>query len=153
MRPIPLALGLALVLLARPALAATCLEDVRTLAEAESLSSKPPVATPAPVPGQAPGVASSRNLSRDLAKSGGVIAPPPTADNSVIKPPANTDPGMPTIPDKAPSAEAGKPGAAPDGNRTALQAALTAARHHAEEGDEKACRDSLAKAKQLAETR
>ena len=90
---------------------------------------------------QSPGV-----TTRELSRSGGVIAPPPTDDKSVIKPQTNPDPGMPTVPDKTPPKAAGK-----GADNTALQAALTAARHDAERGDEQGCRQSLAKARELAE--
>ena len=118
---------------------AKCLDDVHAMAEAHGVSSRPPVA--APDSKQSPPV-----TTHDLARSGGVIAPPPTADNSVIKPSGNPDPGMKTVPDAKTSTPA--PAAA---RQTALQAALTAARADAERGDEQACRDSLAKARQLAE--
>lgn len=135
MRLVLIALVVALAaLVARPAKAG-CLNDVQALAEAHGVTSKPPVAVPDSKDG--PPV-----TTQDLARSGGVIAPPPMADNSVIKPPVNADPGMKTSPDKP------LPEAAADTG--ALQTALTAARNAAEHGDEQACRESLAKAKQLA---
>jgi hypothetical protein len=149
----------ALMLLTAPA-GAKCLDEVRTMAESHDLSSKPPVAMPDPkqaTPGM-PAVTTG-----ELAKSGGVIAPPTVADRSVIKPPANTDPGMETVPNTGPTPPASSLGAKPDAgtdvgksakagaDRTALQAALTAARAAAERGDEQGCEESFAKAKQIAE--
>ncbi|MBV8394539.1 MAG: hypothetical protein JOY81_15280 [Alphaproteobacteria bacterium] len=122
---------------------AKCLDEVHALAESHGVTSKPPVAVPGSK--QAPGV-----TTHELQRSGGVIAPPQTADSSVIKPPANVDSGMATLPNAKPSpapdksAEVGR-------NETALQAALTAARASAERGDEQACEESLGKARQIAE--
>ena len=143
------ALALVMALPAPPA-AASCLDDVHALAEGSGLSSKPPVV--APDSKDNPGV-----TSRQLSRSGGVVTPPPTADNSVIKPPGNTDPGMQTMPQAkpAPSPASSSPGqgakAEAGAERAALQAALTAARAAAERGDEQACRDGLGKARDLAE--
>ncbi len=151
------AFAFALLVLAATPAAAKCLDDVHVLAETHGLSSKPPVAVPdtkQALPG-APSV-----TTHQLSRSGGVIAPPSVGDNSVIKPPANADPGMPTVPNAqpAPSGQGATPGAGAEtgkdkagANRTALQAALTAARAAAERGDEQACRERLAQAKQLAE--
>ncbi len=125
------------------------------MAESYGLSSKPPTATPDSKRG--PGITTG-----DLARSNGVIKPPPVTDRSVIAPPANADPGMQTVPDttaapKVPNFGGETPngaierGARAGRDRTALQAALTAARDSAERGDEQACQESLAKARQIAE--
>ena len=125
--------------------AAACLDEVHALAESRGISSKPPVAVPDS--STAPDV-----TTRQLSRSGGVIAPPQTADDkSVIRPPADTDPGMMTTPDVHAPKIGGNEKAGAD--RTRLQAALTAAHAAAERGDEQACEDGLAKAKQIAEQR
>ena len=98
----------------------------------------------------------------DLARSGGVIAPPPSPDKAVITPPRSAHDAMPTVPDvkdtppkSAPSdsppfngttADTGKLDAA---QTTALQAVLVAARAQAERGAEAECRDRLREAREL----
>ena len=129
------------VLLAMPAVAAdSCLDQVRDLASRHGTPSKPPTAAPN-------GPADIK--TQDLARSGGVIAPPPMDDKSVIKPPPSGNDRMPTIPDVAPQTQNRQD--APAADRTALQAALTAARAQAERGDEKGCLEALARARVLAE--
>ncbi len=150
------ALAIALSVLAAEPVAAKCLDDVHVLAESQGLSSQPPVAAPDSKQARGTPPVTTHQLSR----SGGVIAPPPVDDKGVIKPPGNTDPGMATLPNAQP-APSGQGPASPPGaesrkdkagaNRSALQAALTAARAAAERGDEQACRESLAKAELLAE--
>ena len=109
------------------------------MASAHGTPSKPPTAAPG----------DKAVTTQDLARSGGVIAPPPMDDKSVIKPPANTHDPMPTVPDVATKQ---KPqGAAPEAEHTQLQAALTAARAQAERGDEKGCEEALARARTLAD--
>ena len=127
--------------LAGPAAAAeSCLDQVRDMASQHGTPSKPPTVAPDSKGGA---------TSQDLARSGGVIAPPPMSDKSVIAPPANTRDAMPTIPDVATRKSEGDD--QPEAKRTQLQAALTAARAQAERGDEKGCQEALARARTLAE--
>jgi hypothetical protein len=90
----------------------------------------------------------------DLARSGGVIEPPPSPDKAVITPPRSAHDAMPTVPDvkdapqKSAPADTGKLGAA---ETTALQALLVAARTQAERGAEAECQDRLREAHQLIE--
>ena len=129
------------VLPGAPAVAAdTCLDQVRDLASQHGTPSKPPTAVPK---------GSADITTQDLARSGGVIAPPPMDDKSVIKPPATGVSRMPTIPDVAPQTQSRQE--APAADRTGLQAALTAARAQAERGDEAGCQEALARARTLAD--
>ena len=133
--------------------AAGCLDEARSLADRYHLSSDPPTASTDKAPGTVPGAV----RSGDLARSGGVIEPPPSPDNAVITPPRTAHDAMPTVPDvkdAAPKnvppndapAGAGKLGAA---ETTALQALLVAARAQAERGAEAECRDRLREAREL----
>jgi hypothetical protein len=129
------------VLNGAPAVAAeSCLDQVRDMASQHGTPSKPPTAAPK---------GSADITTQDLARSGGVIAPPPVDDRSVIKPPSTGVSRMPTIPDVAPQTPNQQETPAVD--RTGLQAALTAARALAERGDEKGCQEALARARTLAD--
>ena len=130
----------ALVLNVETAAADSCLDQVRDMASQHGTSSKPPTAAPDGKGGA---------TTQDLARSGGVIAPPPMDDKSVIKPPSTGTDRMPTVPDIAPQAQQRQDSPAAD--RTKLQAALTAARAQAERGDEKGCQEALARARTLAD--
>lgn len=130
---------------AQAAPADSCLDQVRDLASQHGTPSKPPTATL----GDNKGAGKGGVTSEDLARSGGVIKPPPMDDRSVIKPPANTHDRMPTVPDVA--TKKPSPDDQPEAKRTQLQAALTAARAQAERGDEKGCQEALARARTLAE--
>lgn len=135
------ATGLAvLVLNAATAAADTCLDQVRDLASQHGTPSKPPTAAPD---------GKGSVTTQDLARSGGVITPPPVQDKSVITPPSTGVDRMPTVPDIAPQAKQQQDTPATD--RTKLQAALTAARAQAERGDEKGCQEALARARTLVE--
>lgn len=131
--------SLALALSASQAGAADgCLDQVRDLASEHRLSSAPPSASPG----------KGEVTTQELARSGGVIKPPPVQDKAVITPaPEDKHDPMPTVPDIAPKAQQEAPAA----DRTRLQAALTAARERAENGDEKGCREALARARTLAD--
>jgi len=85
--------------------------------------------------------------TRELGKSGGVIAPPPVQDKSVIAPPPDKHDPIPTVPDVA----SRKQQDGPEAELSGLQAALVAARAQAERGDEKGCQEALARARTLAE--
>jgi hypothetical protein len=115
-----------------------CLDQVRDMASQHGTPSKPPTAAPG---------GKSTITTEDLARSGGVIKPPAVDDRSVIKPAPDKHDPMPTVPDVAPKAQQDEPAA----DRTRLQAALTAARERAEQGDEKGCREALARARTLAD--
>jgi hypothetical protein len=146
-KPNAFALALAAVLLGpagQAGAAGSCLNQVRDLASQHGTPSKPPTATPGDKDKGGGGV-----TTQDLARSGGVIAPPPMDDRSVIKPPSTGNDRMPTVPDVAPQAQ--KQQDTPAADRTKLQAALTAARAQAERGDEQGCQEALARARTLAE--
>ncbi|HEX9521731.1 MAG TPA: hypothetical protein VF949_02110 [Reyranella sp.] len=135
-----------LVAAADAARAAGCLDEVRSLAERYQVASDPPTAPADKAPTTVrPG---------DLARSGGVIEPPPSPDRAVITPPRSAHDAMPTVPNvkdapqKSAPADAGKLGAA---ETTALQAILVAARAQAERGAEAECRDRLREARALIE--
>jgi len=129
----------ALVLGATAAGAAdACLDRVRDMASQHGTPSKPPTAAPD---------GKSTITTQDLARSGGVIKPPAVDDKSVITPAPDKQDPMPTVPDIAPKAQQDAPAA----DRTKLQAALTAARERAEQGDEKGCQEALARARTLAD--
>lgn len=122
------------------AAADSCLDQVRDLASRHGTPSKPPTAAP-----NSP----ADIKTQDLARSGGVIAPPPMDDKSVVKPPSTGNDRMPTLPEVAPQARNQQD--TPAADQTALQAALTAARAQAERGDEKGCQEALARARMLAD--
>lgn len=119
--------------IAPPALAQSCLDQVKQLADRHGVSDIPPRATSSDT---------GPSTTDKLAQSGGVIEPPPTSDKSVITPRDTQAYRMPTIPDVTPKDKA------PD--RTALQAALMAARAQAERGNEQGCLEALARAKSLS---
>jgi hypothetical protein len=118
-----------------------CLDQVRALAARHGTPSAPPTAAP-DKPDKRSDV-----TTQDLARSGGVIKPPPMDDRSVIKPAPDKHDPMPTIPNVAPKAQQDEPAA----DRTKLQAALMAARSLGEKGDEQGCQEALARARTLAE--
>jgi hypothetical protein len=126
--------------------AAGCLEEARSLAQRYHLSSDPPTVPADKAP--------TTVRPADLARSGGVIEPPPSPDRAVITPPRSAHDAMPTMPvvkdapPKSAPADAGKLGAA---ETTALQAILVAARAQAERGAEAECRDRLREARELVE--
>lgn len=122
------------------AAAESCLDQVRDMASQHGTPIKPPVAESR---------GSADVTTKELARSGGVIAPPPTTDQSVIKPPPTAKDPMPTVPDVAPQAQTQQE--TPAADRAGLQAALTAARSQAERGNEKGCEEALARARTLAE--
>ncbi|HEY2873132.1 MAG TPA: hypothetical protein VGJ56_14505 [Reyranella sp.] len=132
------ATGLVIALNGPAAAAGKCLDQVRDLAARHGTPSKPPTAAPDK---------KSDITTQDLARSGGVIKPPPVDDKSVITPAPNTRDAMPTVPDVGAQALKQEPAA----DRTKLQAALTAARAQAEAGDEKGCQEALERARTLAD--
>lgn len=134
-----------------PAFAQSCEERVDDLAAEHRLSAAPPAQPGTTAP-------TENGMSRDLARSGGVIAPPPTGDVATIEPPALPRNGMPTAPpvDGAPSAGGDAPARQPGSDaaidlqaETLLQGALSAAR----EGDEAGCMERLSEAEQILATR
>ena len=118
-----------------PANAATCIDQVHELADRYHVTTKPPKA-------DADGA-----TTKQLSQSGGVIKPPPIADNSVIAPTHPSSDRMPTLPDVTPSAP--DPPKADASRRASLQSLLMAAREQAEHGQEAQCLDRLQKAREL----
>lgn len=136
--------------------AAGCIDEVRSLSQRYHVSSDPPTA-PAD---KSPPTATVR--PGDLARSGGVIEPPPSPDKAVITPPRSAHDAMPTVPDvkdtppkSAPPDSPPSTGATTDTGKldaaqtTALQAVLVAARDQAQRGAETECRDRLREAREL----
>ena len=126
-----------LALAAQAAPADKCLDAVRDLAARHGTPSKPPTASPN---------AKSEITTQDLARSGGVIKPPPVDDKSVITPAPGAHDPMPTVPGGSQALKQ-----EPAAERTQLQAALTAARSQAEQGNEKGCEEALERARTLAD--
>jgi len=129
-----------LMLLADPARGDNCLDRVQQMAAAYGISSDPPT-----IP---PGEMRKPVSPDDLARSGGVVEPPPTQDRSVISPPP-THSGMPTLPDIKPAEPKDKdpaPQKLGAADMSTLQALLVAARAQAERGMETECLDALRKA-------
>lgn len=120
-----------------------CLGRVQQMAAAYGTSTDPPT-----IP---PGEMKKPVTPDDLARSGGVVEPPTTADRSVITPPRDHS-GMPTMPnvvrphERDNGAQTERLGAA---DMSTLQAVLVAARAQAERGMEAECLDGLRKAEQL----
>jgi hypothetical protein len=139
--------GAVLALLAPDAAADSCLDQVRSLAGRYDISTDPPTASP--------NESRPEVTTQDLARSGGVIEPPPMQDKSVITPPRDQGNAMPTMPDvKTPPPKDSRNSSTPPSKRpdlTALQALLVAARAQAERGSESECLEGLAKARQLIE--
>jgi hypothetical protein len=121
-----------------PAAADNCIDQVRALASQHALTTNPPTVAPGD---------KGDIRTQDLAKSGGVIAPPPVQDKSIITPAPNQHDSMPTVPDVTSQ----KQPDGPEAERSGLQAALVAAQAQAERGDEKGCREALTRARILAE--
>ena len=133
------ATALAAIAFTGPAAAADkCLDQVRDLAALHGTPSKPPTAAPDK---------KSDITTQDLARSGGVIKPPPVDDKSVITPAPSAHDPMPTVPDVKSRALKQEPAA----DRTMLQTALTAAREQAEQGNERGCQEALERARMLAD--
>ncbi|KAA0676769.1 hypothetical protein DS843_25845 [Roseomonas genomospecies 6] len=150
---------------AGPALAqGSCAALVDRFAADHNLSaSPPPVAAP---PGSSGSTAADGALPSgrsgqgsgatpdQLARSGGVVAPPASGDQAVIEPPRTGAP-MPTAPavrpDAAPnsgsSMESGSMGQA--ARNAQIESLVTAARSAAKDGNEQLCMESLDKARNL----
>jgi hypothetical protein len=120
-----------------------CLDRVKRMAAAYGTSTDPPTIPPGEM---------KKPLSPDdLARSGGVVEPPPTSDRSVITPPRDHS-GMPTMPDIAraePNDKSTKAKPLDPADMSTLQAVLVAARAQAERGMEAECLEGLRKAEQL----
>lgn len=132
-----------LMLLPDRALGDNCLDRVEQMAAAYGTSTDPPT-----IP---PGEMKKPVNPDDLARSGGVVEPPPTSDSSVITPP-RAHSGMPTMPDVTRPQPSDKPSKAQrldPADMSTLQALLVAARAQAERGMEAECLDGLRKAEQL----
>ena len=117
--------------------AATCIEQVHQLAERYNITSKPPKAN----------LDTGGVTTKELSKSGGVVKPPPVADQSVITPAHPSADHMRTLPDvtastlETPRAEAVE--------RASLQSLLMAARSDAEHGREAQCLARVQEAHEL----
>jgi len=135
--PVLSCVGLAAALWSTSVAGATCLEQVNDLAKQHHLSTVPPRAD-----AQDGGV-----TSRQLRESGGVIKPPPVADQSVVQAPPKSADRMPTLPDVSTAPKGSTKDEAAE--RTSLQALLIAARAQAERGEETQCLDQLHKAHEL----
>ncbi|CAO3413212.1 hypothetical protein [Azospirillum argentinense] len=166
--PIPQGLLLAAGLVlcgAAPALAqGSCAALVDRFAAENNLSaSPPPVATPPGSSGSTAGDGalpdgglggSSGTTPDQLARSGGVVAPPASGDQAVIEPPRTGAP-MPTAPAVRPDAtpnsgssmESGSMGQA--ARNAQIESLVTAARSAAKDGNEQLCMESLDKARGL----
>jgi len=138
-----------LAALSGPALADNCRDRVLEMAAQYKIETEPPT-----IP---PGEMRKPVTPEDLARSGGVVEPPPTSDRSVVTPPQSHS-GMPTLPNVEPAqpkaAEADKGGSMTKldpSETTTLQALLVAARAQAERGMERECLDGLRKAQRLIE--
>ena len=132
-----------------PALAENCRDRVLELAVQYKIETEPPT-----IP---PGEMRKPVTPEDLARSGGVVEPPPTSDRAVVTPPQSHS-GMPTLPDVSPpspkAAEAADKGGKTKldpAETTTLQALLVAARAQAERGMEQECLDGLRKAQRMIE--
>jgi hypothetical protein len=139
-----------LATLAGPGLGENCRDRVLELAAQYKIETEPPT-----IP---PGEMRKPVTPEDLARSGGVVEPPPTSDRSVVTPPRSHS-GMPTLPEVTPPPT--PPKAAETDKRsmtkldpaetTTLQALLVAARAQAERGMERECLDGLRKAQRVME--
>ncbi len=143
-KPILLA-GLLTAAASTASAAETCRDLVDRLAEQHALHAAPPAAVrpAAPDASELPGAVTPE----ELARSGGVIEPPPTGDDeAIVEPPPTGDP-MPTTPPvgEGPAA-AGEPA---HQRQTQVEALLAAARAAADQGDEQLCRDRLEEAQNL----
>ena len=135
-RVVATAMAIAVTLGAGTAQAESCLDQVRHLAERQGVSTDPPTVAPDGRRGATP---------QELGRSGGVVEPPATQDKSVISPPRDQTPAMPTMPDVR------RPDSSGQADRTTLQALLVAARAQAERGDEGGCLEQLEKAQQVVQ--
>lgn len=144
--------GVAALLASVPATAQSCLEQLERFAASENI----PPALPPVADGRSDDMGGAAIGPDALNRSGGVIRPPPVADPSVIEPPNEGRSAMPTMPEVVP--EAGRSDAAPTGDthgqaarRAQIEAAVTAARAAAADGDEQRCLGSLSSARRLAD--
>lgn len=112
----------------------TCLEKVHRLAGRHGLTVDPPDASL--------GDRSTEIDSQDLARSGGVIEPPPSGDHPVIEPPETLDDDMRTLPGATPSGSAGAglgSNSLNASDRMLAESILMSARDEAEQGDDISC--------------
>lgn len=136
-----------------------CGDLIDRFAAAQNLSAGPPPTVTPPGTAGSSGEAEGGVTSRDLARSGGVIAPPAVGDTAVIDPPRPRTETMPTAPairpDSGQTAEAQPPSGGAMGQaavRAQMEALVTAGRDAARRGDESQCMDNLNKARRLSET-
>lgn len=132
-----------------PALAARCGTEIEALERQFRLSS----ALPQAPGGDTPATTESRGISPDdqLARSGGVLAPPEGGRTAVIPPPPPgpgstvTPPAVPPHTAEGPSGSTGEELSA--AKRAQVQTHLNAAREAESRGDEKACFERLGEAR------
>jgi hypothetical protein len=115
--------GVAVLGTAEAAIAASCLDEVARLADRYDLKTAQ-LSTgtrggggPEMSGSSTPPTQESRGLgaSDTLAPSGGVLAPPPTTDHSMVIEPPRTQGAMPTLPSVPPQAGTGATGSPPAG--------------------------------------
>lgn len=124
------------------AMAGTCLEQVRGMANEYGIAVDPPNALK---PGLKGGVS-----SKELNKSGGVIEPPKVNDPAVVEPPGGVRYGMPTMPDVGKDAPKVEKHSSLDPEQTALlESLLVSARSEALRGNEEDCYKQVRKAQDL----
>lgn len=119
----------------------TCGDMVSDFAERQELHGAAPTAP----------AATATVTPNDLAKSNGVLKPPPVGDRALVPPPPTADP-MPTAPSVRPNTPSSEPANQANADaavRAQADALLTAARAAAERGDESACLDRLGEARKL----
>jgi hypothetical protein len=146
--------AIGLVFAAGDVRAQTCDNEIALLAQQYALSTDLPKAQPEP--GQSSG--SVGVPPQDLAKSGGVVAPPDGARGRVLDPPRQDDP-MVTTPEVRPQTQSGESPSSEKTPRSALDAAqraqmqglLDAARAALKRGDEAECLDRVARARTIPE--
>jgi hypothetical protein len=114
-----------------------CLERLLQLAALYGVSTDPPTAAPDD---------NSNVTTGDLARSGGIIEPPPVHDEKAVIAPPPRAYRMPTLPDV-------REPRLPDTDRMTLQSILVAARAQAERGNEAACWAGVEKAAKFLKRR
>jgi hypothetical protein len=134
--------------------AANCAQEIGTLAREYSITTELPRAEP---PGQGRGAAETQTVRpEDLSRSGGVIAPPSEGQGRVIRPPeagGGATPTMPTLPPQTAERLSGNPVELGASERAQIQSLLQAAKAADEQGQEAACFERLARAKEIAQAR
>jgi hypothetical protein len=150
-----LACGLGAFTVVPMAGAADCTQEIGALAREYSITMELP-RTEAPLPQSRNGTEEPAVRSEDLARSGGVIAPPSEGQGRVIRPPetgAGATPTMPTLPPQTGERLSRNPVELGASERAQIQALLQAAKAADEQGQEAACFERLTRAKEIAGAR